>query len=193
MIFPDEESGFFFLIRFLGTLGVDLFFVLSGFLIGGLILRQIESGKTSFRHFLYFWIRRWFKTLPNYFLILFLNIVLLYYLYTPDIDGIGKYFLFLQNFSSEMPDFFTESWSLSIEEFSYLLGPFLIFLLLFFNVKNKKAVFLGVSIIVIAVGILNRYSFHLNQELSNYLDWSHNLRKVVIYRIDSIYYGFIGA
>ena len=41
-------------IRFFGTIVVDLFFVLSGYLIGGLLLRQIRNGKTAFKNFMYF-------------------------------------------------------------------------------------------------------------------------------------------
>ena len=49
----------------LGILGVELFFVLSGFLIGSIIMRLID--KNSFQNFsdiVIFWKRRWLRTLP---------------------------------------------------------------------------------------------------------------------------------
>ena len=49
--------------------GVNIFFVLSGFLIGGILIRDFEKKKTI-KVLFNFWIRRWFRTLPNYFLIL---------------------------------------------------------------------------------------------------------------------------
>jgi peptidoglycan/LPS O-acetylase OafA/YrhL len=52
-------------LRYLGPSGVDLFFVLSGFLVGGLLLREVqETGRLDVRRFL---IRRGFKIWPSYF------------------------------------------------------------------------------------------------------------------------------
>jgi peptidoglycan/LPS O-acetylase OafA/YrhL len=49
---------------------VSIFFVLSGFLIGGILIKLIEKNGFSLTILKSFWIRRWFRTLPNYFLIL---------------------------------------------------------------------------------------------------------------------------
>src|SRR5262249_13567018 len=57
----------------LGVLGVELFFVLSGFLIGNILLRQFEHGVDVGEMFS-FWRRRWFRTLPAYYLYLLINI-----------------------------------------------------------------------------------------------------------------------
>jgi peptidoglycan/LPS O-acetylase OafA/YrhL len=194
LLFPDEEGFVLQIIRFFGAIGVDLFFVLSGFLIGTIILKQIHSNKTSFKDFGYFWIRRWFRTLPNYFLILLINIILYFIFYKEVISGIGDYFFFLQNFSEGQPDFFTESWSLSIEEYAYIIGPLLLFLLiLFFKNSSKNKLFIGSVITIILLITFLRFDFHLNNILISDHHWSHQLRKVVIFRIDSIYYGFIAA
>ena len=48
--------------------GVSVFFVLSGFLIGGILLRILEEQNFGPREIFQFWIRRWFRTLPNYVL-----------------------------------------------------------------------------------------------------------------------------
>lgn len=194
LLFPDEEGFILQIIRFFGAIGVDLFFVLSGFLIGGIILKQIHSNKITFKDFGYFWVRRWFRTLPNYFLILLLNIILYVVFFKEVISGIGYYFLFLQNFSEGQADFFTESWSLSIEEYAYIIGPLLLFfLILFFKSISKSKLFIGSVISIIALITFLRFDFHLNNALTSDHDWSQQLRKVVIFRIDSIYYGFIGA
>ena len=46
--------------------------------------------------------------------------------------------------------------------------------------------------VIIAVTLF-RLLYYLNHDFSSHHDWSQNIRKVVIYRIDSIYYGFLGA
>src|SRR5690349_1477199 len=46
--------------------GVSIFFVLSGFLIGGILLRTFERHGVTVRVAIDFWIRRWFRTLPTY-------------------------------------------------------------------------------------------------------------------------------
>lgn len=52
---------------FLGFLGVEIFFVLSGFLIGGILFRQ-DAYLAGSRGLIAFYLRRWFRTLPNYYL-----------------------------------------------------------------------------------------------------------------------------
>lgn len=52
--------------------GVTIFFVLSGFLIGGIIIKTISNEGFSIRMLRNFWLRRWWRTLPNYFLVLVL-------------------------------------------------------------------------------------------------------------------------
>src|SRR6478735_8975278 len=54
-----------------GQLGVALFFVLSGFLIGAILVKQAEAARVGVGRF---WLRRWLRTLPNYYLFLVINI-----------------------------------------------------------------------------------------------------------------------
>ncbi len=93
LLFPNESSVLLTVIKFFGAIGVDLFFVLSGYLIGGIILKQLSEGKTKLKHFIHFWIRRWFRTLPNYALVLLLNVFVFYALHKVVIEELETYFI----------------------------------------------------------------------------------------------------
>src|ERR1700742_3796245 len=60
---PDSRA--LRVLTFFNLDGVMLFFVLSGFLIGGILIRQFEKERASAKMLFTFWIRRWFRTLPN--------------------------------------------------------------------------------------------------------------------------------
>jgi peptidoglycan/LPS O-acetylase OafA/YrhL len=117
-----------------GGLGVGIFFVLSGFLITTLLLREeLASGSISFGGF---YIRRFCRIFPPYFLTLgvYLLIGLVpsqHELRTKVFNGL-PYFLSLRNeyVPRGLAVAFTHSWSLSVEEKFYLLWPVLFFLVL---------------------------------------------------------------
>ncbi|OGS69017.1 MAG: hypothetical protein A3F91_10035 [Flavobacteria bacterium RIFCSPLOWO2_12_FULL_35_11] len=192
LAFPNSISPFFTAIKILGAIGVDLFFVLSGFLIGGILLRHIALNKTNTNDLFRFWKRRWFRTLPNYFLILFLNVLIFLFLGKDLPKTIGLYILFLQNFSTSHPDFFTEAWSLSIEEYAYLILPFLLFLSFkLLKNSNKEKLFLWVTLLCVFGLTFLKILYYFTAEINFLHDWSSSFRKVVIYRVDSIYIGFL--
>jgi peptidoglycan/LPS O-acetylase OafA/YrhL len=194
LLFPDSTSTLIDGLRILGAIGVDLFFVLSGYLIGGILLKMIGTDELKWSELFKFWKRRWLRTVPNYFLVLCLNIVVAFLVGMSLPKELFQYSLFLQNFSWGHPDFFTEAWSLSIEEYAYLLLPFLIFFMVIsFKNKNKPFLFLLSTVIVIILLTGFKLSYGFNVSLENYHDWSLSFRKVVIYRMDSIYYGFIAV
>src|SRR5262249_34871824 len=82
------------LLSCLGPMGVDLFFALSGFLIGGILFRTL-TGKAENCSIGNFWMRRWLRTLPNYFLFLLINIWLAYWL-SVKIPALWEFVFFLQ-------------------------------------------------------------------------------------------------
>jgi peptidoglycan/LPS O-acetylase OafA/YrhL len=172
--------------------GVDLFFVLSGFLIGGILLKEINSeSRFGFKELTQFWKRRWFRTLPNYYLILLVNYLLVHSaIIHEDIHQFSwKFLFFLQNFSSPFIGFFWESWSLSVEEWFYLSSPLL--LVVFLNFLSPKKSFLLVTILMMVFPVIYRVTI-LNPSISNYW-YDQTFRKVVISRLDSIAYGLFAA
>jgi peptidoglycan/LPS O-acetylase OafA/YrhL len=113
--------------------GVDLFFVLSGFLIGGILLDNRHSANC----FKVFYIRRICRILPLYFLLLILFVVLLQSAPTTlswllkDPQPLWSYATFTQNFAIAFRNDWGShwnaiTWSLAIEEQFYLILPFVI-------------------------------------------------------------------
>ena len=138
-----------------------------------------------------FWRRRWFRTLPNYYLILIINIFLVKYgIINGDFEQFGiDFFFFVQNFHEGYYDFFWESWSLSVEEWFYIFLPILLFCSFFFLPK-KQAVFIVILLLLIAP-LLYRISI-ADIERDRFW-WDTDIRKVVITRLDAIMFGVLTA
>ena len=174
--------------------GVSIFFVLSGFLIGKILIDLIEKNHINRKILLHFWTRRWFRTLPNYFFVLILLILLnLIFNNQFSFKSITSYFIFAQNIITEHPIFFPEAWSLSIEEWFYILIPICIYITIrYFKFSPRRSVIMAAVSILITVTLYRFYKFS-NYQIISYGDWDLQFRKQVLTRLDSIMYGIIGA
>jgi len=177
--------------------GVSLFFVLSGYLIGGIILKSYERSPADVTLVWRFWLRRWFRTLPNYFLILV--VLVAYHVVFQELSfaTIWRYFFFMQNFASDHPAFFPEAWSLSIEEWFYIFLPLCLLVLVRVGLRVQTAL-LSLIVITIVASLVFRYSRLLeldanNFELGKLRVWDELFRKQVVTRLDSLMYGVFGA
>lgn len=205
-IFPKSDTTFTALMALSGFLGVEIFFVLSGFLIGRIIYRQFMQGDFTMRSVMHFLRRRWFRTFPNYFLILIVNIAIAFWI-GYSIDGLWKYFFFLQNFASPMLPFFTESWSLSVEEFAYVILPF--FLLVSFKFHDSKffersivfkifrlrksSQFIWITLILIFAFLMAKVIYNDVNRETTLDEWNLAVKSVVVFRLDSIFIGVLAA
>lgn len=109
----------------IGWVGVDLFFVLSGFLVSGLLFRSWrEHGRLNAGRFL---MRRAWKIYPAFYAML-LIVIVNGHLHGrwPGWPPIVSEMLFIQNYT--LPLFF-HTWSLAVEEHFYILLPLLLFCL----------------------------------------------------------------
>lgn len=170
--------------------GVSIFFVLSGYLIGGIFIRQLVEKPHNFKMLGHFWLRRWFRTLPNYFLVL--SFLLAYRLLVlQDLwDFSSLYLFFSQNLAWPHPEFFPEAWSLSVEEWFYLLLPLCIYGLLKLNITWHRA-FLWTAVVFLIVPVLLRiYKF---EYLIYDGKFDAEFRKIVILRLDSLMFGVLAA
>lgn len=193
-ILPTSFDTVNMLFSLLGFVGVEVFFVLSGFLIGKILFRSFENPDFDLRSVRQFLKRRWYRTLPNYFLILCVNIVIAIGVVGYGIDGLWQYFFFLQNFAGQMPVFFPESWSLSIEEFAYVLLPFgLLITVIFFKDRDRRTTFLVAVLVLYLIFIGTKVMYALNTDYTKLAEWNRYLKGVVIYRVDAILTGVIAS
>ena len=141
-----------------------------------------------------FLVRRWFRTLPNYWLILTLNIILFRMTYTYMVpEHITGFYFFIQNFSVKANTFFPESWSLAVEEWYYLTIPFAILILnKVMRKSEKKKTLLVVFLIYSIIFFLIRVIF-TNYNNTDPLYFDIGVRRIVTFRLDSIIYGFFIA
>jgi peptidoglycan/LPS O-acetylase OafA/YrhL len=105
----------------MGWAGVDLFFALSGYLIGNQIFKALGSSDGfSLRHF---YARRFLRTLPNFYVVLALYFLWPAFRGSTPLLPLWKYVTFTQNFQLEPGTAFSHAWSLSIEEQFYMVLP----------------------------------------------------------------------
>jgi len=146
--FPNKISG--------GFIGVDIFFVISGFLISTIIFNNLEKGTFSFYEF---YARRIKRIYPALFVVLFACLIFGWFALLPEeYKQLGKHTAggagFIANFIlwSEAGYFDNSAetkpllhlWSLGIEEQFYIIWPFLLWFL-----WKKKFNLLTISVIIL--------------------------------------------
>ena len=167
-----------------GSLGVTIFFVISGYLITTLLLREFDRlGNISLRHF---YIRRAFRILPPYYVYLLVvcAVAMLGYLPITRLQA-GSAFLFLWDYLPQVKTWSLEHlWSLSVEEQFYVLWP--LSLLLCLRKSRRAARRLALICIVLApIGRVGTYFTH------SY--YSSQLYFMLHTRIDSLMFGCLAA
>lgn len=170
-------------LKFGGFLGVELFFALSGFLIGRIIIKKSIHGDGSLSWIPSFWFRRWARTYPIYIIFLLLNLTLLSEVRVAQIDNIWPFFVFTQSLTSPHPSFFGEAWSLAIEELFYLITPIL-YATIYFFIKDLKKSFLLCLILMITLPAIYRVYLATQTSFS-----FNDIRTISLAQLDSIMYG----
>jgi len=157
-----------------GWIGVDLFFVLSGFLITDILLNSL--GQTGY--FSNFYVRRALRIFPIYYLSLILLLIVfpLYKINTPEYDfNISHqawYWSYTQNWLTTMHPYagsygMTPYWSLATEEQFYLLWPFIIAIM-----RKKKFLFYFLFILLLIENLYRIYLTVSNNEWATELTFN---------------------
>ncbi len=137
-----------------GWSGVDLFFVLSGFLISGQLFATIAGGKRiSVKEF---FIKRFFRIIPPFLAVIALYAALPGAAEWGHLSPIWKYVTFTLNFGLDLSRYgtFSHAWSLCVEEQFYLILPLVFILFNYFRI-GRKAAYLLVGLFI--GGFLIRY------------------------------------
>jgi peptidoglycan/LPS O-acetylase OafA/YrhL len=190
-LLPFSPEKQYMCLQYFGFMGVEIFFVLSGYLIGKILIRLYTNNKVNFKTTFYFWIRRWFRTLPTYYLALILSAGIFYFsnkIFVFSDPSYLFYFIFSQNLFSVHPEFFLIAWSLSVEEWFYLLMP--LWFMLIYRIINRGKNYLIVAIVsfIFSILLIRMVGVYLNDP-----EWESGIRRVVIFRLDAIMIGVLGA
>lgn len=180
----------------IGWSGVDLFFVLSGFLIGGLLFKEVYTrGSLDVGRFI---VRRLFKIWPSYYVYLALLALGIAFTSLPLIDYAGAprslipNLLHIQNYTGARR---SHTWSLSVEEHFYLFLPLLLLAVLprrRSEISSIPAIPIVAGIVMVSCLALRVLTFKLHGRLPDdqfnvtYLYPTH-------LRIDSLFFGVLLA
>lgn len=173
----------------LGFISIELFFVLSGFLIGGILINQIgpESNGGDMRNF---WVRRWFRTLPAYYFWLAIEIAV--YAATKGAAVFSAFALhpfFLQTLVwSKPPIPFNVTWSLVVEEWFYLITPIVLYVTCKLTKSRQTGFLVACAFMIVAPALLRAY-----YAIGLDAPWGPHIRDTAVVRLDAIAYGLLGA
>lgn len=149
----------------LGWIGVPFFFVLSGFLITGIL----TDSKKAHNYFTVFYARRSLRIFPIYFLTILLVLVF-GFINRMAVQDVWLYFFYVQNFKLSFNNWIisfpfcaNHTWSLAIEEQFYIFFPLLVYFL-------KERILIVVCFVLIVVAICTRYFLSI-QFPGNPINW----------------------
>ncbi|NZA01507.1 hypothetical protein H0I39_06520 [Ottowia beijingensis] len=162
---------------------IEWLFVLSGFLIGSMMIRSFEARDGWWASARDFWLRRWFRTIPNYYLFLALNAALAWW-------GIEEgrfdwsFAVFSQNlaWAQEKPLFFAEAWSLALDEWFYFLMPILIGVVAWMRHLERRHLFWAVALVLILIPSVLR---SIITPPAHFFEWDDHVRRVTIMHLDA--------
>ncbi|MFN3404606.1 MAG: acyltransferase family protein [Cytophagaceae bacterium] len=184
--YNDFVPGFY---KF-GGLGVDLFFVISGFLVSSYLIQEFDTkNKISYSGFI---LRRAFKILPSYYFFLIVGYIFAIIFIMPIraeqvplITELPQYFLFYRNYGGPPERMtFDHAWSLCVEEHFYITLPLLFIICLTYFSGKKKWLF-----IIVLSAIIFTYCFKIFSWITliaEYPTYSHN-------RVDALSLGVLLA
>ena len=170
-------------IKQIGWTGVDLFFVLSGYLIGFQLLKEYKD--TSSIDFKQFYYKRFFRIIPAYIAVLILYFSIGNLREGSGLPPLWRFLTFTQNFGldSQTQKSFSHAWSLCVEEQFYLLLPITIFFVFRSRIQKFTPFFI---IILIGLGFFLRI-YNWNEFVQPFIE-SGNRREMFKGFIEKVYY-----
>jgi peptidoglycan/LPS O-acetylase OafA/YrhL len=174
--------------------GVDVFFVLSGFLVGRILFEGArQEGHLPYRSF---WIRRAFRIFPAYYFVLLASLVSIRWLGGPVtrlwtggdwrelVAHSWSNFLYVNNYASvKKPDIMSWGWSLCVEEHFYLLLPLVLSPIVRVRSDSTR---LALLVCVTLLGVVTRTVEYLGGSTIEVIHYSHS-------RFDELFLGVVVA
>ena len=174
-----------------GWIGVDLFFVLSGYLIGGQLVAPLARGnKINLGRF---FARRVLRIMPAYFVVLAVYFLLPSWREYPEMSQpLWKFLLSIQNIALHGGTAFSHAWSLAVEDQFYLALPFL----LFFLYRRPRTAFMVSCLLVIGGIALRAFLAAQNPSVNGGVSF-HGFQAWIYYptwtRLDPLVFGVVLA
>jgi peptidoglycan/LPS O-acetylase OafA/YrhL len=184
-------SGWHAALSACAVFSIEWLFVLSGFLIGSMMIRSFETRGSWWASARDFWLRRWFRTIPNYYLFLVVNIALVWW-------GLGEghfawsFAVFSQNLAGTetKPLFFSESWSLALDEWFYFLMPLLLGLAGLVLRLERQRLFWVVALTLILAPTVAR---SVVTPSADFFEWDARIRRITVMHLDATGWGVLAA
>lgn len=177
-----------------GWVGVDLFFVLSGFLITHHIRTRYLDTAAQFRWREYL-ARRFLRIVPAYYAVLFATVLGLFPFYvmpaSPALssESLLSHVFFLQDYTGS--DILVTFWSLGVEEKFYLLAPFLLLFVL--RARTPAAVFFPLSVLFLLPAALRYAAYGWMGGVESYHEYFISLRSPFHFSFDGLAAGVCAA
>lgn len=173
----------------IGYIGLEIFFVLSGFLLGKSLYPVFMAESFNWNATAGFIKRKLWRILPLYVLVLLINTIMALAMQYP-VYFIWRYFLLIQNFSGTIPPFFPESWGLPVIIFAMVALPLLLFGFSKIVKQNQKTLVFPLVIFgLIAVFFWTKWLYNSIHPQTNMIQWEASLKTVAIYRFDAVFIG----
>lgn len=175
-----------------GWTGVDLFFVLSGFLISSQLFAQIKQEQTiSFKEF---FLKRFFRIIPAFLVTVGLYFCFPFFREKESLPPLWKFLTFTQNLGLNLKDFgtFSHAWSLCVEEHFYLFLPLILVLLQFTNgIKKSYRLLIALFLFGFIIRIYSYNQLYLPKMVdeNNWMYWYKYIYYPTYNRLDGLLVG----
>jgi len=158
------------ILEFFGWLGVDLFFVLSGFLVSGLLFKECQ--KTNAVNIKRFISRRAFKIFPPFYFFLATTLLVKYFY-----NGTGYKIkevlceiFYLQNYIAHI---WNHTWTLAVEEHFYFLFAMSMFVLVKRELISRKSFIISSLVGLLVLSFMMRFDFSYTQRCADFVGFTY--------------------
>lgn len=174
--------------------GVDIFFILSGFLIGKSFISYLEKNNNTIgsTKIFTFYARTALRILPNYLFLLLVNYLLVrYQVIAGNLKAfpMWRFVTLTQNLFTPFWDFYWESWSLPVQWWFYIFFPLLLVVLSRFSKPKRFIPWLCLFFLVFSIV----YRLSVADLATDAFRWDIWMRKTVASRIENVYIGVFAA